>query len=169
MEPNNNGLNGLEIPTTSNPASSSDSSTGQTAENVSASATTIKNRKERSDKGKARGDRAGANAPSVPVLSQTQFAALYSPQLWEKALCAPADGMAAITGKKHWEVSKPEREAIGATGAIAAQCFAVTDPRWLALALCAITVLDVYGTRLAMDMADRRREAKEKKEAVKTV
>lgn len=69
--------------------------------------------------------------------------------------------MAAITGKKHWEISQEEKDALGATGAVAAQCFAVTDPRWLAASLALITVMNVYGTRIAIELADRKKEREE--------
>lgn len=153
-------LGGLQIPASTNSGDGSSPVAG------SASAEVIRQRKERSDKGGTRGPRGTNNAKGVsglPVpLSQTQFAALYNPEIWSKALAAPADALAAITGKKHWEVSQKEREALGATGSIAAQCFAVTDPRWLAVSLALITLLDVYGVRLAIDVADRRREQREK-------
>lgn len=151
-------LGGLVIPAGASTGASSPD------QNASASTEEIKKRKTRSDVGQPRKARSGQPASSVPILSQTQFAALYDPQIWEKALCAPADGMAAITGRKHWEVSEKERQALGATGSIAAQCFAVTDPRWLAASLALITILDVYGVRLAIDYQERKqkREAEEK-------
>lgn len=138
--------------------------TGDTAAtgDLSASAQTVRKRKERADKGQPRGARGVATGAGIPSLSETQFAQLYSPAIWEKALCAPADAMAAITGRKHWEVSQKEREALGATGSIAAQCFAVSDPRWLAVSLALITLIDVYGVRIAIDYAEKKRVEKEK-------
>lgn len=152
-------LGGLNIPPADSPSTGADS----TGANVSASAETIRQRKTRSDIGKPRGSRSAPASASVQPLSAPVFAQLYSPEIWQKALCAPADAMAAISGKAHWQVSEKERQALGATGSIAAQCFAVSDPRWLALALCAITVLDVYGVRLALDLADRKKKAEEEK------
>jgi hypothetical protein len=151
-------LGGLQIPSVAGAESGSSVPGGSASEEV------IRKRKQRSDAGKPRGARGGTTGSSVQALSQTQFAALYNPEVWAKALAAPADAMAAITGRKHWEVSEKEREALGATGSIAAQCFAVTDPRWLAVSLALITVLDVYGVRLAIDFAERKkkREAEEK-------
>lgn len=152
-------LGGLQIPSVGN------QNQGSAAPNadLSASAEHVRQRKQRSDAGKPRGPRKGDSRSSLPQLSPNQFAALYSPQLWENTLCAPADAMAAITGKKRWEIAQKEREALGVSGSIAAQCFAVSDPRWLALAICGITILEVYGGRLALELADRKREAAEKK------
>lgn len=133
------------------------------AGDISASAATVQKRKRRSDAGQSRGVRGGEAERSLLALSQAQFAKLYSPEIWEKALCTPADAMAAITGRQHWQISQKEREALGVTGSIAAQCFAVTDPRWLAASLCLITILDVYGVRIMIDLADRKREREKAK------
>lgn len=154
-------LGGLSIPPVGGANPGTDSPSGT----ASASAETIRQRKQRSDTGKPRGPRGGNSAASLPPISQAQFAALYDPKIWGRALGAPADAMAAISGKKHWELSQQERDNLGATGAIAAQCYAVSDPRALALALALITVLDTYGIRLAKDWADARatKAAEEKK------
>jgi len=129
----------------------------------SPSAQIVAGRKTRSDAGKPRGARGESTKPSVVAISEQQFKTLYSPQLWEKVLTAPADGMAALTGKAHWQVSEPERKMLGETGSVAAQCFAVSDPRWLAVSLALIALIDVYGMRLAKDYAEKK--AAEKKPA----
>lgn len=126
--------------------------------NASASARTIEGRKKRSDAGQPRGARSGASQPSVPAIPPSAFAKIYEPEIWSRALSAPADAMAAISGKKHWEISDKEREHLGVTGALAAQVYAVSDPRGLAVALALITIIDVYGVRLMMDLADRKKE-----------
>lgn len=156
-------LGGLEIPPIS---STPTDGTGATSP-LSASAQHVQQRKRRSDAGQPRGPRGAKHADSVSPLSQLQFAKLYSPEVWGRTLAAPGTTLAFVTGKKLWEISSEEREAMGQTGSIAAQCFAVSDPRWLALAICAITVLEVYGTRAALYMAQvnrEREEAKKKKE-----
>lgn len=154
-------LGGLVLPDSDKSASN-----GAPDTNVSASASVIRERKKRSDAGQPRGPRSaksadGLQSVSQPVISQQQFAQLYSPQLWEKAVCAPADAMAAVTGKAYWQISTGEREAVGASCSIAAQCFAVTDPRWLAASLAIVTVLDIYGVRFAMWMQEKNREKEE--------
>lgn len=154
-------LGGLQIP----PAGSATAGNLPPAADATASAAHIRQRKTRSDAGQPRGARGGKSSEGVQALSQTQFAQLYSPEIWSKALAAPADAMAAITGRKHWLLAEKERDALGVTGSVAAQCFAVSDPKYLALSLCLITILDVYGIRLAMDFAERKREAEEKKKA----
>lgn len=154
-----NSLGGLSLPGASTGASDSASTT-----NVSASAEHIRQRKTRSDAGQPRGSRASANtARSVPPISPEAFARLYDPKIWSKALSAPADTAAALTGKARWELKEEERELLGSTGSLAASCFAVTDPRWLVLGLGLITLIDVYGVRLALELAERKAAAKEPK------
>jgi hypothetical protein len=159
-----NPLDGLVLPS----GNAADSSVNPSADSTSASQNVIKERKKRSDAGTARGVRGSTNANSIQTLSQAQFAQLYDPKIWAKALAAPADAMQAIG--KHpeiWKVSDNEREALGATGAIAAQCFAVSDPRWLAISLALITLIDVYGIRIAKEIAQNNIE-KAQKEKQKT-
>lgn len=156
-------LEGLHIPA----STGQDSSSIPPSADVSASAEAIRQRKTRSDIGKSRGPRGTQSTAGISQISQVQFAQLYKPEIWQKALCAPADAMAAISGKAHWEITEKERDAIGVTSSIAAQCFAVTDAKYLALALAVITVLDVYGIRLILDLADRRKAEKERKDALR--
>lgn len=162
-EENTADLGGLSLP------SADSSATGNSAPSAdsSASAQVIRERKKRSDAGQSRGTRSAQSTGSVPPLSQGLFAKLYDPEIWGRALGTPADTMAAITGKQHWLISEKEKEALGATGSIAAQVYAVSDPRALALALCALTVIDVYGVRLAKDWADSRKEKAEEEKKKK--
>jgi len=158
-------LGGLVI---ENGASAGGAASAQDLPNsASASERTIRERKKRADAGQPRGPRTRTGEPSVPAISipPALFAKLYEPAIWARALAAPADTMAAITGHKHWELSVEEKEHLGVTGSLAAQMFAVSDPRGLALAICAITVLDVYGVRLLMELDARKkeREAEKKK------
>lgn len=156
-------LGGLNIPSADSPATGNSAP----ASDGSASAEVIRRRKTRSDAGGTRGPRGSQPASSVQPLSQGLFAKLYDPEIWGRALGTPADTMAAITGKQHWLISEKEKEALGATGSIAAQVYAVSDPRALALALCLLTVVDVYGVRLAKDWADSRKEKAEEEKKKK--
>jgi hypothetical protein len=152
-------LGGLHIPS----IGVQDTGDSATSNAESASQTVIRERKKRSDIGVTRGPRGTTTQSSIPLLSQAQFAQLYDPKIWAKALAAPADAMQAIG--KHpeiWKVSDNERDALGATGAIAAQCFAVSDPRWLAVCLALITIIDVYGIRIAKEIAQGNIEKAQK-------
>jgi hypothetical protein len=74
--------------------------------------------------------------------------------------------MVAVTGKKHWELSDDERDTLAKTGAATARCFAVTDPKWLALSLFSFSVISIYGGRLLKDFKDRVEEKKKNLPAV---
>lgn len=153
-------LGGLVIP----PGSSQDSISGASTISSSASSEVIKERKERSDKGKPRGDRQARASGGLPPLSHTQFAALYDPKVWGKVTTAPANAAAFITGKKYWQPSPEEQDTLGTTCSVAAQCFAVTDPRWLAASLALIAIADFYAIRLTMHFADKKKEEQENKD-----
>lgn len=145
----------------------SDSTAPNVSSGASASAGVIEGRrKPRSDAGKPRGPRGANRVESVSAIPPSTFAKLYEPEIWSRALAAPADAMAAVTGRKLWEISPTERQHLGVTGSLAAQVYAVSDPRGLAVALALITIIDIYGIRLMMDLAERRkeREAERKKE-----
>lgn len=168
MEENNNGnppagnpdLGGLKIPPVDNPGAGS----GSNAAIGSAAQGVIQKRRGRPP-GSTNKPSDGKPQQSVPGLSQAQFAELYSPQLWARIATAPADAMAFATGKKYWEASEGEKQALGSSCSIAAACFASTDPRWLAAAAALITLSNFYGLRIATMAAEkkREREAEEKK------
>lgn len=147
-----------------------DSGTSPAGASGSASSAVIKERKERSDKGKPRsagGGKSGASVSSLSPLTPQAFAALYDEKLWSRVLSSPADAAAAVTGSKTWKLSDEERETLGKTGSVAAQCFAVADPRYLALSLAIICLSDIYAVRFVMWKAERDAEKKmqEKKPA----
>jgi hypothetical protein len=119
----------------------------------SASSEVIAGRKKRSDAGQPRGARGGGGQKSIPgvlPLTPQAFAALYDPKIWSRVLASPADAAAAVTGGKEWQLSEEERTTLGQTGSVAAQCFAVADPRWLAVSLAVICIAEIYSVRFAM-------------------
>lgn len=135
-----------------------------------AAAKIIAERKQRRDAGIARGARDGKLSESEKALFAT-FERLYEPEIWEGVVCAPADTMLAVSGRKLWNMSGQERKTLSVTASVTARCFAVENPKWLALAMLAITIAQIYGVRIAMHMAEtkaeRSREAKVVKEATK--
>ena len=133
------------------------------AQNASASQEVIRTRKQRSDAGQPRKTGTRQSSPSVQTLSEEQFKALYSPELWARIAATPADTALAITGHKVWQLADNERSAMGASTSLAAQCFAVENPKWLALAAAVITLGNVYGTRLAIYFAEKKKEQEEAK------
>lgn len=81
---------------------------------------------------------------------------ILDPKVWKGAMGAPGDAMHAITGKAYWELSSEEKETLAKTGAAAARCLMITDPKWLALSLFAGSVLAIYGPRALKDLQERK-------------
>jgi hypothetical protein len=96
------------------------------------------------------------------------FDEIYRPQTWEGIVCAPADTMLALSGRKLWEVSEKERTTLSTHAALTARFFAVENPKWLALTMLAISITHIYGARTVQHMHERRKE-KEKEEAAEAL
>jgi len=97
-----------------------------------------------------------SNAATIAIEQAKILDAILDPKVWRGAVAAPGDMMVAVTGKKHWELSDDERDTLAKTGAATARCFAVTDPKWLALSLFGFSVLSIYGGRLMKDLRDNQ-------------
>mgnify|MGYP001279722420 CR=1 FL=1 len=129
----------------------------------SASAEIMAGRKQRRDKGIARGPRGEKLSDSEKALL-TAFERLYEPEVWEGVVCAPADTMAALSGRKLWEISDKERKTLSVTASMTARCFAVENPKWLALIMLSITLAQIYGTRAVMHLNEMKKEQAAKKQ-----
>lgn len=129
----------------------------------SASAAIIQGRKQRRSKQTPTGSRGEELSPSQTQMAQA-FDELYRPETWEGIVCAPADTMLALSGRKLWEVSPPERKTLSTHAALTAKCFAVENPKWLALTMLAISIAHIYGARTVQHMAERRAEKEREQE-----
>ena len=143
-------IGGMDSPTTPS---------GSSATADSAAAGIIAGRKQRRDKGISRGPRGEKLSESEKTILAT-FEKLYDPQVWEGVVCAPADTMLAISGRPLWKISDKERQTLAVTSSMTARCFAVENPKWLALIMLSITIAQIYGTRAAMHMAEVNAEKK---------
>jgi len=133
----------------------------------SAAANIFAERKTRRDKGVRRGARGEKLSEGEAQIIAT-FEKLYAPEVWEGVVCAPADTMLAISGRKLWEISNRERTTLSVTASMTARCFAVENPKWLALIMLSITLAQIYGTRAMMHMhetAEERKRAKQEPRA----
>jgi hypothetical protein len=131
-----------------------------------AAAKIIAERKQRRDAGIASGARSSKLSESEKTLLAT-FEKLYEPEVWEGVVCAPADTMLAVSGRKLWNMSGQERKTLSITASVTARCFAVENPKWLALAMLAITIAQIYGVRAAMHFAEMKAERNKATAAVK--
>jgi len=112
--------------------------------------------------GKAGQDTSGTGPPvaqSAELRSEIarQLEAAYDPKAWGALLAAPADAALAITGHKHWDVSKDERETLGACGSVAARYLMIEHPKTLALMMVSSALFSVYVPRLTEEFKVRRK------------
>lgn len=126
----------------------------------------VEERKRRRDAGVPRGPRGGKLSPAEAQMAQA-FEELYNPAVWENVMCGPADTMLAFSGKQLWSVSEKERQSLAITGAMTAKCFAVDNPKWLALSLLAIHAIQIYGSRITLHILERQKEEREAAERAK--
>lgn len=80
---------------------------------------------------------------------QAQFDRLYAPEVWEGIVAAPANVALAITGNKIWDLPDKEVKVLSVQAAVTARCFAVSDPKWLALTMLFVSLATTYGARAA--------------------
>jgi len=132
----------------------------------SAAANILQERKTRRDKGVTRGPRGEKLSEGERQILAT-FERLYDPEVWEGVVCAPADTMLAVSGRALWSISDRERKTLSVTASMTARCFAVENPKWLALIMLSISLSQIYGTRAAMHFAEVKKEAEAKKGAEK--
>lgn len=92
-----------------------------------------------------------------------QFDKLYDPDAWEGIMSAPADIALAVTGEDIWNLSDKERKTLGIQASVTAQCFAVSDPKWLALTMLGISLTTVYVARTVQYFAEKAQKESEKK------
>ena len=84
--------------------------------------------------------------------------ALFSPKNFKAIVTAPANIRLAVTGREYWRLSKDEEESLAHTGAMTAQYFMKTDPKWITLSMFLFNVGMVYGTRIMQDVQHAREE-----------
>lgn len=115
----------------------------------------------------------GALQAQINAEIRAQLDALHDPKLWGALLAAPGDTALAITGREYWEISKDERELLGAGGSAAARTLMITNPRALALFMLTGTLITVYLPRMSKELAhirdEREKKESEKKDGAKTI
>jgi hypothetical protein len=95
-------------------------------------------------------------SPDLRAEMSRQLEAAYDPKAWGALLAAPGDAALAITGRKHWDISKDERETLGACGSVAARFLMIEHPKTLALLMLSSALFSVYVPRLAEEVKFRK-------------
>jgi len=116
-------------------------------------------------RGRPRKDQGGSGTAGVagpgasPQLTEevrAQLEQCYDPKAWGALLTMPADLMMTLTGGKHWDVSKDERDTLGAAGSTAARFMTIDNPRTLAFLMLGSALFTVYVPRALMEMKARK-------------
>lgn len=86
---------------------------------------------------------------------QAQFDRLYDPKVWRGIVAAPANIALAVTGNNIWDLPDNEVDTLAIQASVTARCFAVSDPKWLALTMLSISIITTYGSRAAQYFMER--------------
>lgn len=87
-----------------------------------------------------------------------EYATLFDPDVWGGICRSPADLMLHITKKDLWRIEDRELKPLAIGASNTARLFLRTDPKWVALTMFLISVSQIYGTRIALHMAEKRKE-----------
>lgn len=124
----------------------------ETTESAKVISETSRGRSKKPDTGKRTFSLEEPDTASDAAKAQIEtLEAILDPKVWRGVVAAPGDMMVAIGRGEHWELSDEERDTLAKTGAATARCFAITDPKWLALTLFSFSILSIYGGRLVKD------------------
>lgn len=112
-----------------------------------------------------RGRRSQAEIDAEVAKRQAEFAeeykTLFEPRTWGMLCRAPADLMLTISKRQIWDIPEKEIEPLAIGASHTARLFLKTDPKWIALTIFGISLVQVYGTRFALHMAEMRKERAE--------
>jgi hypothetical protein len=87
-----------------------------------------------------------------------QLDQLFSPAAWRGIVAAPADFMAAKTGRKLWELSKDEKDTLAEGASVCARFYLRVNPALLAVIMFGMSVTTIYGARILANAKEARGE-----------
>lgn len=93
-----------------------------------------------------------------------EFHQLFDPEQWGAICRGPADLMLHISKRDLWRIEDRELKPLSVGAAHTARLFLQTDPKWIALFMFSVSLLQIYGARTALHLAQSRKEEKERKE-----
>lgn len=114
-----------------------------------------------SDTTDATGTKKGGKKDSGGNLStkmQEQLAKLFEPSAWRPIVKAPFAFFQAMTGRSCWELTKNEEDTLATTTSTAMEYVAVTDPKWLAIGMCATTWAMIFSEKLILSAREAKKE-----------
>lgn len=120
----------------------------------------------KSGRGRPRKDEAALAEERAKIREELtrEFAALFSPEHWEGIVRGPADLMLHVSGRELWNIPERELKPLAVGAAQTARHFLQADPKWIALFMFSVSLVQVYGVRAALHMAQVRKETRDKTE-----
>lgn len=94
-------------------------------------------------------------------LSQ-EFATLFDPEQWGAICRSPADLMLHISKRDLWRIEDRELKPLAVGAAHTARLFLRTDPKWIALFMFSLSLMQIYGSRIALHIAQSKKEERDK-------
>jgi hypothetical protein len=109
----------------------------------------------------ARGTKRSAKniAGNEGVLSPADEAALeqlFQPSQWRGIVAGPGQALHVLTGWEKWELEKDEIDTLAVGAANTARFFMAVHPKWVALSLFSVALLQSYGSRTAAYFMHKR-------------
>lgn len=86
---------------------------------------------------------------------------LYSPDNFSSIVKGPADLMLLNTNRELWRLTDKEVNLLATNASVTAKYWLLVDPKWLSLAMLAMSTLTIYGTRYMLQIKEERKEAHE--------
>lgn len=94
----------------------------------------------------------------VSAKMQEQLSKLFEPSAWRPIVKAPFAFFQAMTGRACWELTKNEEDTLATTTSTAMEYVAVTDPKWLAIGMCATTWTMIFSEKLILSAREAKKE-----------
>jgi len=86
---------------------------------------------------------------------------LFDPEQWGAICRGPADLMLHISKRDLWRIEDRELKPLSVGAAHTARLFLQADPKWIALFMFSVSLTQIYGARIALHIAQSRREERE--------
>jgi|SRR5215831_8636530 len=94
-----------------------------------------------------------------------EYEKLFDSAVWGGICRSPADLMLHLTKRDLWRIEDRELEPLAVGASNTARLFLQTDPKWVALTMFLISLSQIYGARIAIHIAQARKEKLEKSRA----
>lgn len=91
-----------------------------------------------------------------------EFATLFDPEQWGAICRGPADLMLHLSKRDLWRIEDRELKPLAVGAAHTARLFIRSDPKWIALIMFSVSMMQIYGARIALHIAQSKKEERER-------